>query len=99
MEEDNKQEEVKSLIITFGHNVKVGLPNYSSEDVYEGVKVLIPIDKMTPERVVAYYKKFAPVLREEAMKNVIERANEVRERGNVKPKIDAASIVASEKTS
>src|SRR3990167_3900079 len=90
--------DVKSMVITVGHNVKIGLPDYSSEDVYEGVKVVLPIPgDVTPEKVNAMYAKFMPGLREQALKGVCERAEEVKTRNGVKSKINAASIVAGTK--
>lgn len=93
--QENSANEVKSLVLTSGHNVKVGLANYSSEDVYEGAKLVIPITgDITPEKVQELHKTYAPIVEGMVHEQVQKRAQKVREDNGITPKIDAASIVA-----
>lgn len=53
--------EVKSLVLTIGRNVKLATKQYSSEDAYVGVKVVVPIvGEVTADSIKEAYAKAEP---------------------------------------
>lgn len=59
--EEEVADGVRSMVLTIGRNVKIATKQYSSEDAYVGIKVVVPIvGEVTAESIKAAYAKAEP---------------------------------------